>query len=169
MKKATQKRKSNFEDSRAEDLVTTPAPQTEFKEERLWLECQMIKNHLEEEIIGCEITHLALKNENTYMVATDSKGLKVILKATEIFSGHLPPPKFLGGVVYVEDLDSFILSVQGQLYRKDIDDQPPYLFMRLSSPTSNAMSLRYSSKNRRLISFIDSKFITVINLDQKKI
>ena len=145
------------------------ATQSEFREDRLFLKFDQINSNEESGILHARENYLALKNENTYLIASELDRLKLVLNYREVYSDDLPPHKPLFSVIYIEHLDCFFLSLLGNLYRKDIDDKPPYIFLELSEPFFALRHLRYSKMNRSLVSFFLQRGITIVDLDIKKV
>ena len=123
--------------------------------------------------------NIVMKNPSTYMelfeLVLPGHGLrlKVIKNGKEIYS-ELPPDlcSVICPSVYVDTLDCFFFIQKNNLYRKDIDDQPPRIYLGLGPDTTSPSKLWYSSVNQRLIGCVNSgnwvKLI-VINLKKKKI
>ena len=141
--------------------------QKEFNEDELSLEVEEIADHSERGIIGEQNTFLALKNEKTYMVLTNWRGLKVIKNGAQIYSDKLPIETVVLAYFYATHLDCFFFVLNGKLYRKDIDDQPPQLCLEWEYAYINCFS--YSPINQRLIILFSPANISVVNLDAKRL
>ena len=144
--------------------------QIKLNKNRVKVRLSEYKDHREEEIIGGKVTYLALKDPSTYMIATYGRGLKVILNNTQIYSAKLPRKvALINQILYAGHLDCFFLQNESHLYRKDLDDQPPYIYMDMSHLGWFRSLIRYSSVNKKLITFKDNTWISVINLFTRKV
>ena len=121
-------------------------------------------------LIGGGPSYMVIKNQTSYAIATTDKGMKVVDKNREIFSGRLPSyPTRLSDLVYIDHLDCYLLNSGWKLYRKDIDENPHYAFMNISCGGGLGVNLIYSNLNKRLIIPRYSKGIAVVNLERKQI
>ena len=125
---------------------------------------EKLKRHKDHGIVGLDITLLALKNTSSYMIGTWSNGFKVIEYDSEVYSGKLP---VLGGslndIIYVESLDCYLMYIEGRIYRKDIDSQPPFIFKELQCGFRPGAVLKWSEINQRLIVIKGGKNVAVID------
>ena len=142
---------------------------THFDENRLSLTVNKLKGFNEEEIcvIG-DRSHLAIKDHESYLIGTAGERLRVIednqVVYCDAFSEYYAPLK---DVVYVEHLNCYLLDFNSAIYRKDIDDQPPYFYMDVKGSKREGASLKYSRISQRLIVNNDDRNISVVNLEQK--
>ena len=121
-------------------------------------------------IIGENLTHLALKNPVSYMIGTKEKGVKLFEDSAQIYSGMLPVYKaWLTDMIYVLPLDCYFMNHDHKLYRKDIDNKPPYLFMNVRCGNRVGASFRYSELHERMVVNKDNRNISVINLEKKRV
>ena len=160
-------RKEYLED---EDQPEQP-PEEELRLEDLKVAVEMVKDCCKDEsLIGGHPTYLTMKNLNSYLIGTSSKGLKVLEDATVLFSGNLPQDgRDLEDALYYPPLDCYFLATQGMLFRKDIDDKPAYLFMEVKCGWKSGAFLSYSNFGQRLIVNKDCKNIAVINPSTKEV
>ena len=146
--------------------------QHQFIEDELKIIIQEVKNHKEDGIIGKDMTYLAVKNSNTYMMLTRRRGLKVIVSNNEVYSAPLPAEiNNIEEFCYVDYLDCFLLENKGNLYRKDLDSYPPYLFFGNQKEEIHSTRLRYSKINRRILLMSEFKgeaTMIIINLQAKR-
>ena len=142
-----------------------------FNEKNLKIHIQEYQNHFESQIIGKDWTYVAFKNLNSYAIGTDEQGLKVFQNNVQIYSKSFSAvQKRLDSITYVDHLNCYLLNFNCQIYRKDIDDRPPYFFMDgLNSYLKPATCLNYSRAGKRLIVSKGSHNISVVNLDRKRI
>ena len=140
-----------------------------LKLESLTLEVHQVSNESDKQYISEEYSILALKNESTYLIATDLKGMKVIKDNILVFLDALPTQDFIGGLVYVDYLDCFLLLSGEILYRKEINNKAPSVYIDLKLSAEVILGLRYSRMNKKLITFIDYKNLAVINIDEKRL
>ena len=127
-------------------------------------------DELEEQgMIGGDSTHFAVKNNDSYMIATECKALKLIENKILVYSSHLLiDDATLTDIVYVPYLDCYLMDYHHQIYRKDIDEMPPYLYLDVLCGYREGASFRYSSLHQRLLINKDCKTISVINPDTKE-
>ena len=93
-------------------------------------------SHLSEsKLIGGFCTFFAFKNNTSFAIGTSGKGMKTVENNKLIHSGRLPGTSTgpLLDIIYVEHLDWYLLNYNSNVYRKDIDDKPPYLYMDINS------------------------------------
>ena len=154
--------------NQAEQKLTS---KTDFNEKRLRVTPVEISVHGGSEIIGSNQTYLALKSPNTYMIATNKKGLEVVKDGEKVYSADLPAKeegKF-NGIFYAAHLDSFFMLHQGQLYQKTIDEKETSVYMDLTFLGKGPQNIRYSQLNRKLFIFFVNKDIKIIDIDQKNV
>ena len=148
----------------------------------LWLHIEAVAQHKHQDFIGDQWTHLAVKNENSYMIGTTQKGLKVMEDGAQVFLGKLQiddtdnidlfnsiEGPWLADLIYVNSLNCYFMDFNDKLYRKDIDDRPPYKYMDVICGLRLGASFRYSQLHERLIICKDDKTLSVINLESKTI
>ena len=152
-------------------------PGREFDREKLAISLEVVKDltkNNEKFTIEC----IAMKNNDCYMILTSTKKFKIFEKNTLVFSTKTPFETNIShevSIIYINDLECFLISFLGVLYRKDIDNKPPYFFMDISSISPKDHTrfhydiLRYSEANRKLISFLKCKYFTVVDLQRKKV
>ena len=141
-----------------------------FKLRDLHVTVKEICNYNEQGIIGGNRTHLALKNLNSYLVGTQLNGIKVIEKGSQVYSSELPEDdSHLFDTIYYPPEDCYFLASSFRLLRKDIDDQPPYVFMKVRCGIKDGACLIYSSLHQKLIINKDFENIAVINPKKTKI
>ena len=136
---------------------------------KISLKVETCGNYQEEGIIGDKLTHLAFKNPNSFMIVTSTKGIKLIENSTEIYSAELSgaPQCSVLDTIYIKHLDCYLLRFYLRIYRKDIDDNPPYLYMGLRCSGRFRGAFRYSPLNRRLIQ--KGGPLSIVNLEKKRI
>ena len=127
--------------------------------------------------IGGVTTHVALKNPNTYMMATNLAGFKLIKDGKKLFYfDELPgDEEYVTQMIYIDHLDCFLmyLSSGDTIWRKDIDWNLHYKYMSFKDTSSSSFAyfrpiFEYSKINQRLI--VDMrKGIGIIDLDRKQI
>ena len=138
--------------------------------EDLQLVLEIVDDLKEDGIIGDQWTQLALKNKSSFVIGTSRRGLILVENGKEIYSGKLPGNSaYLGDIVYLPCLNSYILDYAKKLYRKDINNKPPYLYLCLKGSNSPGTSLAYSPMNQRLILNKDRESFVVINPKTNKL
>ena len=81
-------------------------------------------------MIGGEWTFLAFKNSNSFGIGTNRKGLILIENSARIFCQRFSlHENKLRGLIYIDHLDCYLLNLCSKIFRKDLTDQPPYLYM----------------------------------------
>ena len=177
MEKGAKKTKSNLEDESQTEI--DPSSEDSFRQEKIGLKVEKIKNNYEQGTFEYNITKLALKSETTYLIATSfsySGRIQLILENTEIYSGNLTSQESKGvsGLFYASHHDCFyIITRIGKIYKKDIDDQPATLYMSLPSDHVSFLlypdCMRYSKINKKMLMLTDSRQLSVIDLDEKRV
>ena len=139
-----------------------------IEESRFKIEC--VSNLREDGIIGGNWTHIALKNSKSFMIGTKNKGIKLFENNSLIYSGKLHlEHAYFGEIIYIESLNCYILNLDLKLYRKYVDDEPPYLYMNFTCGNREGAAFRHSKINQRLITIKDYNKIAAINLQRKDI
>ena len=88
----------------------------------------------EEGITGEGWSYMGVKDSNSFLIGTEKKGLKLVEDGTKFYSAKLSEEaREIKDIVYFPPLNCyFFAATSSKLYRKDIDDKPPYLFMKLN-------------------------------------
>ena len=141
-----------------------------FEEKDLKITVEQIQDHSELEIIGGCATYIAFKNLTSYAIGTDRSGLKVIKEGAEIYSKRFLSSARLDGIIYINSLNCYLLYLRSRIYRKDIDNKPPYLYMKLYLGSRSSNSIKYSKIHNRLIlaKYLNNN-LALINLERKRI
>ena len=104
------------------------------------------------------------------MIGTAIKGLKIIEEGTEVYSGKLPVEGgYLLDTIYIPNENCYLLRHNNQLFRKDIDENPAYLFMDVICGARAGACFKYSIVQKRLIINKDMRNISVVNLQTKTV
>ena len=142
----------------------------ELRLEDLKIAVERVRDWKGEDNIGDRVTHIAMKNHNSYLVGTYGSGLQVVESGEQVYSGELPiDDNFLRDIVYVPLVKSYFIASRYKPYRKAINDKPPSLYMDVLCGSRYGAYLRYSEINQKLIINKDRKNISVINPKTKKI
>ena len=143
---------------------------SEFGEEAFKISLAQITNVSDSEIIGGHWSFFAFKNPTSFAIGTSGNGMKVIENSKLIHSVPFPTGVLadLLDIIYIEQLDCYLLNYNDNIYRKDIDDKPPYLYMDINSNWRVRKFFRYSKVNQRLF-VISSAKLKVINLLRKQV
>ena len=124
----------------------------------------------EEGSIGGHWTHIALKNNRSYLVGTWGSGLEVIEDGNLVYKGKMPGEDHsLWDVVYIPCLNCYLLATPGALYRKEVDGSAPSVYLTIDCGYRIGAFLRYSDLHRRLIINKEGQNIAVIDPVTKKI
>ena len=158
--------------------ITSSSPSTSTSEceaelENLTINVKEIHNFQSEvAFIGKIDNYLALKNESSYLFATFPKRLQLVEDKTLVYSGQVQGSGLVRDVIYIKHFDCYLLSFNSQLYRKDIDGRPAYLFMAVNCGIKSGVSFKYSEVNNRLVIIKEeecSNKIAIINLKRKDV
>ena len=114
---------------------------------------------------------MAFKNQTSYAIGTRYGGLKVINQTDPTYSAGFPEDKGnLWDMVYIRHLNCYLyVQEDNQIHRKDIDEDPPCLFMGLDCGSQPGKFFKYSKLNRRLIVRRRDKGTAVVNLERKMV
>ena len=135
----------------------------------LEISVRKVKNCREEGLIGWSDTLIAMKNENSFLAGSQGKGLLLVEEGSEIESrSYLGAGKLLD-IVYIPPHDCYLLALDWKLYRKDIDNSPPHVFMDLICGWRAGACFRFSNLQQRLIINKDFTNISALNLKTKKL
>ena len=172
-KPETNQEKSHIEGKEARN--DHPEPQeTENPPQKLSPDFELSIHHREslsdKRLIGGDFTHLALKNPSSYLIITWRKGLKLVEEGSLLYSHSLPVyGALLHDVIYVKPLNCYFIHFNLKLYRKDIDNKPPYIYMDLLCGSRYGACFRYSTTHQRLVINKDYKSISAVDLEAKKV
>ena len=155
------------------------------------IEIKQLKSHASEGLIGGSTTILALKNTSSYLIAscpkvTTSKtpkwsrvncltestpqGLKLYESGAKVYQGSFPlASAALLDALYIPDFKSYFLCYDSKIYRKDVDAEPPYLWMDLDIASTPGNCLVYSRKNKKLLVGYKGSSLSVLNLRTRRI
>ena len=144
---------------------------TNPKVEKCDLIVNKIKDQSTEEIIGGHWTHLALKNPACYLIATMTKGLRLIDNTELLYSAKLPVSgeAWLNDLIYIKSKDCYLMNLNHKIYKKDIDRKPPTLLLDLKCGNRVGASFKYSEVHDRLIVNMYWKRIGVVDLLHEKV
>ena len=143
---------------------------TAKKIEDVQLTAEIIKSYREKGMMIGQQTALAFKDLSNYAMATERRGVKCISNGTEYSSKNtFEFGSAVRDMVYADHLDSYFIDYHMELYRKDVDDKPPYHYMNLNCGLRSGACLKYSKINKRLIVNKDYKKIAVINLEAREV
>ena len=121
-------------------------------------------------MIGGYLTHIAFKSHKSYLVGTYEKGLNLVDNGTLVYSRKLSVgDSSLFDLIYIPCLNCYFLATMEKLYRKDIDDKPPYLYMGVECGLRFGACFRYSNLQEKLYIKKDEKIILVVNPKTKKV
>ena len=134
------------------------------------MKVKVLKDHYQESLIGGQDTAIAFKNETSYLIGTSDGALKLIENNKIVYFDYLPGNqkfvRMIDEIFYAEHLDCYFFTMPYRLYRMEIGDKPPVLFIDYDVKALEMIqNFEYSRKNKRLI-FSNSK-IGVLNLSTK--
>ena len=138
---------------------------------RIKIKTKVITGYKAKGIEGDLWNHLALKNENSFLVGGKDKGIKLVDNGRLLFVGKVSNKMFssLGDIFYSRRLNCYFIHADYNLYRKEIDRNPPYLFLHLDERENNFKSLVYSEKKEKLVILRINKNFLVLSPGRKKI
>ena len=120
--------------------------------------------------IGSEATLLAKKNENSYLIQTSTKGMILTEGGKVIYQGFLPyEDAMFMDVVYIPSLYCYLIDLGSRIYRKNVDDQPPYEYLDCCWRNKAGCSFLYSDQHDKLVFFEEEALLVVLDLDTKEI
>ena len=154
-----------------ENALEESRQEEEVRVEDLSLTVTKVKDCRKDGIIGIEPTFIALKNEKSFLVCSSYKGLIVLENEVEVYSGKLPVGvQSTSKIVYAPPPHNcYFIIFETRLYRKNINDKPPYVFMHAPRGERFYGRLTYSKFLQRLVLSRDLENISVINPETKKI
>ena len=144
---------------------------SEFQnKEDLRIEVKKLAEHYESGIVGNWSTLSAFKNDTSYAIGTTLSGLKVIEKLNVVYSAIFSEvPRALRDIIYIEHLNCYLLNYNFKLYRKEINQDPPFIFMDLDCGYRPGKCLLYSKLNKKLIVAREGQDIAVVDLHKKMV
>ena len=145
----------------------------EFEENDLEIEIKTMKSLHEEGLTGGRWTFLVLKNSSSFIIGNNHNWLKLYEDNNQLYFENLRDSRItIKGLVYIDFLDCYLLGYNDAIYRKDVDDKAPYLYINLSCGQNSRDWFTYSKLNQRLIAPYDfdgySVDIGLINLKKKQ-
>ena len=141
-------------------------PEEDSRLKNIEFSLKELNSFKETDIIGSDRTYLALKNTSSYMIGTQSQGIKVIENNSEVYSSKLPVDgAWLCDIIYAKPVNCYLLAYNDRLYRKNIDGQSPFLYMAVRcGPRRGVSCLKVSELHNRLIISKDKKNISAVDL-----
>ena len=153
-----------------EGLVEEPQGHERASLDNLELSIDMIKDCSEKGVVGGGMTYLALKNQTSYLIGTSERGLKVIERDNQVFSGKLPEDNLdIIDLVYVPSINSYLFCSWTMLYRKEINHRPPYRWMAVRFGGRIGGFLRGPPLHHRLVINKQGESIALINPKTRKV
>ena len=137
---------------------------------KIGLAVHQIRDHTEENRRdSLQLSLLAVKNHNSYLIVTSEDRLTVIEDNTQIYSGGASRVlSSSSDIIYVKSLDSYLIHTGKRILRKEIDDSPPHRFTRCKIQCSDRPSavMKYSQIHNKLITFGEKiRTIIAVNLE----
>ena len=127
-----------------------------------------VKNHQKENHIGDDCTHLAVKNPNSYMIATTEKRLQIIENGVQVFENSGTRIGIVNDLIYIKEVNSYFISFQNRgLSMKKIEAKSPYktLLMHFSPTGREGACLKYYPPKKKLFFIKEAWRITVVDLE----
>ena len=139
-----------------------------FDKQPLNVTVKEVSNHSKRGLIGQSSTLVAFKDPLSYIVGTSNRGIEIVDNGALIYSEPLPGD--LEAMIYIDDLNSYLLKYKNQLWRKDINSEPPFRYTPLEFDLGGVGScLIYSKLHKRLLVFSSFNSFDVINLRRKQL
>ena len=121
-------------------------------------------------LIGGNTTYLAVKDQRSYMMGTYGKGIKLVEDDVLVYHSKLSSElSSLKDIIYIESLDYYLLSHNDQISRKNIDSQPPYVYLEVPTCSRRGSSFRFSKIHNSIVINKSPCNIIVINLENKEV
>ena len=146
-------------------------PKRKLMLEDLRVAVDKLKDLKNEVFDGKKIKNLGFQGPGSYLAETSEDGLVLTKGGCQLYSGKTDPAlsgQSIQDIVFIPPLSSYFLAYEDQLYRKDLDDKPPYHFMDVNCIGRHGASLRYSKTQEKLIINKDSQQILVIDPKTKE-
>ena len=142
-----------------------------FDEQKIRLNLELFKNQQKVGIVGGLLSYLSFKNSTSFAIGTYQNGLVVVENGEEIYSAELQQDvKDMNNIIYIEHLDCYLIyCYENVVYRKDIDDKPPYLYFAVDLKLIAGKPWIYSKAIQRLIASESLRNIVFIDLDKRRI
>ena len=102
-------------------------------------------------VIGGFGTLVGIKDQKSFLIGTWKQGLRLMENGVELYSGKLPGDRQLRDILYNPHFNCYFLALNKKLYKKEIDNKPPYVFMDVDCGWRYGAYLRYSKQQQRLI------------------
>ena len=131
------------------------------------------KDLKEEGEIWWKSTNITFKNETSFMVANFHYGIGVIENSRQLYCKLPEECRDIGDIAYIPSLNSYLIAGRNNIYRKDIDSKPPYIYLGVfykhyQSPLQNTR-LEYSDTHNRIIFISNRDQLSLMNPKTKKI
>ena len=121
-------------------------------------------------ISGLSWTFVAFKNPSSLLFGTYSKGIVLVENGSLLYCKMLgKEAEQVREITYINHLNCYLLKSNYKMYRKDIDEKPPYLYMDISCGFCPGSAFRYSNFNQRVIMIQEFYNLAVVNLERKQV
>ena len=110
---------------------------------------------------------VGMKNCKSFLITASQKKLRLIEDGKKISSITLQEP--LLDILYVPLLNCYFLAYGDKLFRKDINNEPPYLYLDIKCFCNTGACLRYSDQRNKLIISKTKENITVVDPKTRKV
>ena len=143
--------------------------ETELSIEELKLEINQTAEYQVEGVLQCQQTHLAMKDPYSFIICTHKDGFSHMENRCLVYQGELPgADNWVDDLVFVRHLDCYLMVSYNKIYRKDMDDEPPYEYLEQKVASRTGSCMLYSEINQRLIVHKRGNTVAVVNLEDKK-
>ena len=116
-------------------------------------------------------TLLAMKNQRSYLIATESRKLILVENRQKIYSEFLPKigESQVTDIIYSRSMNCYFYYLEPAIYKKKIDTTRPSQYLKIPIQGRYGNSLIYSEVHRRLIVRQEKTKFLVINLEDRQI
>ena len=130
----------------------------------------IVENYKEPCHKGGGLTLLAMKDPASYLIYTQEAIITLIDNNIEIYSStDWKEAGFVRDIIYVKPLNSYFLNNEEILFKKDIDENPPYPYMDIEFGFRLGSAFQFSEINNRLVINHLAKNLTVVDLELKRV
>ena len=138
----------------------------------LKLKVTQLREHQREDklIGGYNTTLLAMKDKDSYLIASENLGYKLYNQSQLVSSGELPcGGQELYGLFYCKPQSAYYLFINQKLYKKEISAAEPSLVINIQFGAGLNRGFQYSEVSRRLVAIKEVEGLAVVDLDSRLI
>ena len=141
--------------------------QTKYSTPKLLVE--QMRDHKGENNFTREVLLIAFKGPGSYLIGNLRQGIKIIENGSEIYSGLIVEgATSLSSIEYIWPLDCYLIACGNNIYRKDIDSKPPYIFLEKGLKYTIPRFVNNSKTILRYLCIVDHENIHLVNTFSRK-